>query len=300
MSHDWPEFIAHYGHKDTLLRMRPQFKKSVDQDELGAQPYLKLMRHLQPRYWLSGHMHVKYTATVEHANNTPDPRVQTGKLTDLAKLLQQTETQSAQPVRHKNPVSQTEFLALDKPIPGREFIDVVHFPFASGEREEEVRLDQFGEPLPASPRLCHDLDWLSIVKATHDLFPNHKGSAQLLPQVHPNSINKARNWIIKNCLNGDQFNSEALRIAPSSFIQSAEVYVEGQQMASASPVVGPQTEAFLRWLDLDVAKLDHVAGMPINPNKAARALTTSSAPKSQSESSSTDASSSEPPASQNP
>lgn len=292
MSHDWPEFIAHYGHKDTLLRMRPQFKKSVDEDALGAQPYLKLMRHLQPRFWLSGHMHVKYTATVHHADNTPNPALQTGKMTDLAKLLQQQESQISHPVRPKHPVSQTEFLALDKPIPGREFIDVIHLPFASGERETEILNDEFGDPLPAAPRLCRDLDWLAIVKASHDHFPNHKGSAQLLSQLHPNAINKARNWIIKNCLNGDQFNSEALRVAPSSFIRSAEVYEEGKEANRTSPIVGPQTEAFLQWLDLDINKLLHVEGLPVNPNKAARASVATPTSPSVAEPSSSSASSS--------
>ena len=270
MSHDWPEFIAHYGHKDTLLRMRPQFKKSVDSDSLGAQPYLKLLRHLQPRFWLSGHMHVKYTATVQHANNPTNPNSQTGKLEDLAKQLQAQETQNVQPICPKHPVTETEFLALDKPLPGREFVDVIHLPFASGERETEVILNECGEPLPASPLLRHDLDWLAIIKASHDYFPNHKGAAKVLPQLHPNAINKARAWIVSNCLDNDQFNSDALRIAPSSFIRSAEIYVEGQEPIRTSPVVSPQTEAFLRWLDLDMSKLEHVEGVRVNSNKEAR------------------------------
>lgn len=237
-------------------------------------------------------MHVKYTATVQHADNTPDPALQTGKMLDLTKLLQQQESQITHPVCHKHAACHTDFLALDKPIPGREFMDVIHLPFASGERETEIFNDEFGDPLPAAPRLCHDLDWLSIVKASHDHFPNHKGSAQLLPQLHPNAINKARNWIIKNCLNGDQFNSEALRVAPSSFIRSADVYVEGKEANRTSPIVGPQTEAFLRWLDLDSEKLLRVDGLPVNPNKAARAATAPATSPSVSEPSSSNASSS--------
>lgn len=273
MSHDWPEYVAHYGDYDWLLRSRPNFSKSLLEHSLGCVEYLQLLKHLKPVKWCSGHMHVKFRATIAHADVTPNPDTQKGKMVDITRLLQEKEA-----IDRKNPprvpkeaASVTEFLALDKPLPGREFMDVIHFPFASGERStEEVLLNELGEPLVAPPRLCHDLEWLSIVKAAHDYLPNHKGGAKLLPQLHPNAISKSRAWIVQNCLNGDQFNWSALEIKHSQFARSAPVHEEGAEPLREALLVGPQTDVFLRWLDLDPSKLQSTGDVPINVNKANR------------------------------
>ncbi len=65
---------------------------------LGSPPAAQLLKELQPAYWFSAHMHVKFPALVPHA--TP---------------------------HHPTPSSQpacTHFLALDKCLPGRGFLQV--------------------------------------------------------------------------------------------------------------------------------------------------------------------------------
>lgn len=52
-----------------------------------------LMRHLRPRYWFAAHMHVRFEASVLHLDG-----------------------------------STTEFLALDKCLPRRQFMEVLHSP----------------------------------------------------------------------------------------------------------------------------------------------------------------------------
>lgn len=65
---------------------------------LGSPPAAQLLKELQPAYWFSAHMHVKFPAVVPHAV----PR-------------------SSQP---PDQPACTHFLALDKCLPGRGFLQV--------------------------------------------------------------------------------------------------------------------------------------------------------------------------------
>jgi lariat debranching enzyme len=68
LSHDWPANIEHYGQTERLWRMKPFFKTDSEKGELGSPPAESLLWWLKPRYWFSGHMHVKFEAVVNHDN----------------------------------------------------------------------------------------------------------------------------------------------------------------------------------------------------------------------------------------
>lgn len=69
LSHDWPKDIAHYGNLTQLLRFKPFFKEDIKSGKLGN-PLAKILIHrLKPRYWFSGHLHVRFLAQVPHTNN---------------------------------------------------------------------------------------------------------------------------------------------------------------------------------------------------------------------------------------
>jgi len=304
MSHDWPEYIAYFGSVDNLLRNNPFFKQSLDENSLGCEAYLALMKHLKPVHWFSGHMHTRFTATVNHSS-TAQPS-NSSKTKDLVQVL--TEAQKVQKTKTEAPRQvpgsvkksdakksaatsssivtttgqATHFLALDKPLPGRAYLEVVHFPFASAERATEPLLDVEGNPIPAGPRLSHDLEWLSIVRATHDHFPNHKGGARIPGQIHANTLAKHRAWIVDNLLGGNELNAEALEIPRSNFVQSAAVHREGveAQPIREGPGVGPQAALFLNWLQLDTAKLDGVGSEPQKPNKSKQTAAAAPQPSS--------------------
>ena len=61
----------------------------VEDGSLGSQPARDLMSALQPRFWFSAHMHTKFAALVGHEGG-----------------------------------ASTRFLALDKCLPGRHFLQV--------------------------------------------------------------------------------------------------------------------------------------------------------------------------------
>ena len=93
LSHDWPQTIQQYGDTDGLLKKSPHFWHDIQANTLGSPPLLHLMKTLTPEWWFSAHMHVRFEATYPHEKFT------------------------------------TKFLALDKCLKGREFLEVcLHAP----------------------------------------------------------------------------------------------------------------------------------------------------------------------------
>lgn len=167
LSHDWPKSIEHYGNTSDLFRRKPHFKKDSQLGTLGSPPMLHLLKTLQPGWWFSAHMHVKFEATFKHVDGTDgssnanagsgsssnsswqyrpveknpdeiqidDLDLETGTTTldndnpDEIVL----EDEIDQVASHSNsnfqpsspiPLRQTKFLALDKCLPGRRFLEV--------------------------------------------------------------------------------------------------------------------------------------------------------------------------------
>lgn len=65
LSHDWPEGIYNYGNKDRLLEKKPFFKSDIKKGELGSPFNMNLLKKIQPSYWFSAHLHVKFTAMLK-------------------------------------------------------------------------------------------------------------------------------------------------------------------------------------------------------------------------------------------
>ena len=75
-----------------LLSMSIYFQ--VNNRTLGSKPAAELLNKLKPPYWFSAHLHCRFPAIIQHGENGPT----------------------------------TKFLALDKCLPGRNFLQVL-FPF---------------------------------------------------------------------------------------------------------------------------------------------------------------------------
>ena len=141
-----------------LLRRKPFFKDDVKKGALGSPPLFELLKTLKPDWWFSAHLHVKFEATYFHSNGAPvnipsnpieanpdeivigddedestpsvTPAVDPGPPTtilnpDEITLDDEEEDVAPAPVAPP-PRERTNFLALDKCIPGskRQFLEV--------------------------------------------------------------------------------------------------------------------------------------------------------------------------------
>ena len=91
----------------------------------GSRPSQDLLNILKPKYWFSAHLHVKFSALVRHPHEE-------GKETN-----------------------ETRFLALDKCLPRRNFLQI---------------LEIGPKNIKGSVKLCYDKEWLAVLKSTNHLI----------------------------------------------------------------------------------------------------------------------------------
>uniref|UniRef100_UPI00358EEDF9 uncharacterized protein n=1 Tax=Myxine glutinosa TaxID=7769 RepID=UPI00358EEDF9 len=200
LSHDWPLGVTVGSGVAGLLRRKPFFAQEVEGGRLGSPPAGALLRKLQPSYWFSAHLHVKYATIVQH---------------------QLEEGQKSPQV--------TKFLALDKCLPRREFLQVL----------------ELGLSLNSPPKLEYDEEWLAIMQAT-----DHLTCASPHNQLLPDSVVKlcaddlSR---VRDLLSGDL-------AVPTSFSPTVPFYspknIVGGKIKPPVPVPSPQTATYCRRLGL--------------------------------------------------
>ncbi|VDL28501.1 unnamed protein product [Hymenolepis diminuta] len=155
LSHDWPRGIYHYGDKEKLLNCKKHFRMEVNNNTLGSPPAEQLLCKLKPRYWFSAHMHCKFPAVVQHEGS---------------------------------PNLQTKFLALDKCLPLRDYIQFLNIepdPQPSTFNEEGQIIGGDGptapiiisnipskEPTPndSKAKLFVDPEWSCILQDTNEFL----------------------------------------------------------------------------------------------------------------------------------
>ena len=119
MTHDWPRGITRYGDEQALVRKKSFFKEEIETNTLGSTPGERLVHSLQPEYWFAAHLHVKFPAVVLHA---PD------FLNDGAGAGAGGEGAGAAAGQPEKKGRTTKFLALDKCLPGKDFMQMVQIP----------------------------------------------------------------------------------------------------------------------------------------------------------------------------
>lgn len=65
ISHDWPQYIYHYGDINGLLRQKKFFQEDIQLGKLGSPLLKNILNSVRPLQWFSSHLHVKFKAEVE-------------------------------------------------------------------------------------------------------------------------------------------------------------------------------------------------------------------------------------------
>ncbi|CAG9761545.1 unnamed protein product [Ceutorhynchus assimilis] len=199
LSHDWPTGVYHHGNVPQLLKKKPFFKDEIYNNSLGSQPSEELLKHLKPSHWFAAHLHCKFTATVPHPNNQT-----------------------------------TEFLALDKCLPKRHYLQVVEIPH---DETKKIQIE-------------YDLEWLSILYLT-----NHLLSVKTINNYMPGPTGSTRYFFTPT----DEEKEFVLKKmhgtlkVPKNFQPTATAYngspVKGQQQPKAK--LNPQTVELCESLTID-------------------------------------------------
>ncbi|XP_021721186.1 lariat debranching enzyme-like isoform X2 [Chenopodium quinoa] len=194
LSHDWPVGITDCGNWRELVRKKPFFEKEIQERTLGSKPAAKLLEKLKPSYWFSAHLHCKFSALVQHGEGG----------------------------------SMTKFLALDKCLPNRKFLQII-----------EIESD------PGPLEICYDEEWLAITRTFNEAFPITARPADF--QSVQVDTEGSRQWV------RSKLNSNTRGVKPFEFTRTAPCHDPSQSVfngSSAEHYRNPQTEALLKLLEL--------------------------------------------------
>ncbi|KAL4566135.1 hypothetical protein LXL04_030245 [Taraxacum kok-saghyz] len=192
VSHDWPLGITDHGNWKNLVREKPYFEKEIEDRTLGSKAGAELLEKIKPPYWFSAHLHCKFAAVVQHGDDE-------GRI--------------------------TKFLALDKCIPRRKFLQIIEVESGDGPYEIE-----------------YDEEWLAITRRFNSVFPltakpANFGGVQL-------GMEECREWV-KSKL-------ESRGTKPFEFVRTVPCHNPSQTVANNYPghIRNPQTEGLLEFLEL--------------------------------------------------
>lgn len=176
MSHDWPRGIHEYGNKAQLLRFKPHFAEDIGSGQLGSRPLEELLKSVQPTYWFAAHLHCKFAALVQHNRNTNKSKnmdAESSSSSSSDSELEEGNNSEPDPTP-----AVTKFLALDKCLPKRRFLQVLDIPTDTD---------------TSKLTLEYDIEWLSILFTTNHLI-SVKDNNYYLPGKKAGSIEERCNF----------------------------------------------------------------------------------------------------------
>lgn len=71
LSHDWPKQVEYSGDYESLFKGKRGFREDSAQGRLGSVAAKHVFDRLRPAYWFASHLHVKFSATVQHGDYIP-------------------------------------------------------------------------------------------------------------------------------------------------------------------------------------------------------------------------------------
>ncbi|GKT76174.1 lariat debranching enzyme domain-containing protein [Colletotrichum tofieldiae] len=274
ISHDWPRAIERWGDEKALWRMKPDFERESKDGTLGNVAAEYVCDRLRPPYWFSAHLHCKFAAlkiysdkdaTTKETASAPaeaaapapahEPVIAPDNPDEIdldaqlpASFIRpppQPKRTPGQPVPPTITNKQVNFLALDKCLPRRHFLQLLE-----AHPHNVLPADQ---PSPTRPfRLQYDPEWLAITRVFHTSLKIGDPSAQPSPNLGEEHyvplVDAERRWVEENVVKKDRLD------VPLNFEITAPPHVEGEpESVPHQPFeyTNPQTSAFCELLEVE-------------------------------------------------
>ncbi|TFK61886.1 DBR1-domain-containing protein [Pluteus cervinus] len=239
LSHDWPMNIPFYGDVEDLLQ-----RKSRHQiEQIGSPPSMELLRALKPDWWFSAHMHTKFAATVEHKMGDASGPGSGSEELNAASPAASTSAGLQAP-------SVTQFLALDKCLPNREFLEVIDVPIP--ENSSPANASRKPSKSNGPPVFSYDPQWLAILRAFHPWLTLRRYQEPLPEKAQLRKlVEKELEWVKENVPKkiGEDMRVERCQ----QFSQTAPMrgFEVGDKKQQPPAYTNPQTEALCSLLELE-------------------------------------------------
>jgi hypothetical protein len=221
-----------------LVNKKKFLKIEIGDGSLGSPPAAHLLHLLQPSHWFSAHLHVKYAAVVKHQQQGEKEASKEADALSSAKDIAPFEpgkvTKIESPASGAGAADEstepkvTKFLSLDKAIPGRRFLQLVHFETGLQEESEQEKRGESGDVSGGKsngksndksddksdgeaghgkenekndhskgrmPTLRYDEEWLAILRATHKLWNTRGSFNETMAKEMRVQIEKERGWL---------------------------------------------------------------------------------------------------------
>ncbi|KAF9529908.1 lariat debranching enzyme, C-terminal domain-containing protein [Crepidotus variabilis] len=292
LSHDWPAQIEQHGDLGSLLRRKSFLRADIEKGALGSPPAMGLLRTLRPEWWCSAHLHVKFEGVVRHieeptetiappaiknpdeieiddedfdvplAGTKPAANPDEIKIDDEEEdpvptpLVPEPASEAEVPTPPPHPgFVKTKFLALDKCLPKRQFLEVIDIdvPSASSSSETSSSKPSSEEGIHSPPTISFDPSWLAITRAFAPFHSTTKHQPAFPSEEEARAlIEKEEAWVKAN-----------IKVDERGYIPVNTVQVFAKTAPGPSEDGGkaggrrqppwfknPQTEAFCRMLQI--------------------------------------------------
>lgn len=270
ISHDWPRGIEQHGNVNKLVQQKPFFKQEIESNSLGSPANETLLHALKPRYWFSAHLHVKFAAEVHHVgskvsdDDAVDDKKTAAGANDCTNFVGMESNEGICPDRTETNMESltdqmTRFLSLDKCLPKRRHLQVLHVEPSSTRSVHKTDTSQAEESNKSW--LEYDPTWLAIHRRTENWSQRTQNRLEIPhDEFEQAPINNVELQDITNRLalaasTRSESNTTMCPLAiPQNFVRTVRPYDlnSRQQYGPPCPMLGnPQTDSFLEMLGME-------------------------------------------------